>query len=232
MTALETVTQSSDHVSFSLGVPLMTQTHTCVNTKQDRCEVQRGPERALQTARTNPSQSTHKPDSSFNIFTFRYADKIMRKSQKPNIAVLEPTASQPKRDKTNLSYFQHGLLLFPKPGGRSWINNPWEDAEKAGQRFSSHICVFAQWSTDPPLCLCPCQCLLAVGKSLGSSSCAAAPVGFTFPLLRPPDAALRLVLAWAESCKTNSCGLPPFLSLPPCPGSSPLADLRLPWASA
>lgn len=80
----------------------------------------------------------------------------------------------------------------------------------------------------PPLCLCLCQCLLAVAESLGSSSCSAAPVGFTFSLLGPPDAALRLVLARAESRKTNLCGLPPLLSLPPCTDSSPLADLRLP----
>lgn len=63
-----------------------------------------------------------------------------------------------------------------------------------------------------PLCLCLCQCLLAVGKSLGSSSCSAAPAGFTFPLLDSPDAALRLVLALLNKLVwTSSLSLPPSL---------------------
>lgn len=131
--------------------------------------------------------------------------------------------------KPNLSYFQDRLLLFPKPGARSWTENPRKDADKAeaGESFSSHflcVCPVEHWS---PFSVCFCQCPLAVSDSPGSSSCSAAPVGFTFPLLRPPDAALSLVPARAESAKTNLCGLPPFLSLPPCSDSSPLADLRL-----
>ncbi len=87
---------------------------------------------------------------------------------------------------------------------------------------------FLSGALIPTLCLCLCQCLLAVGKSLGSSSCSAARVGFTFQPLRPPDAALRLVPARAESCKTNLCGLPPFLSLPPSPDSFSPSGLASP----
>lgn len=108
-----------------------------------------------------------------------------------------PSQNSQNEIKPNLSYFQHRLLLFPKPGGRSWIKNPREDADKAeaGESFSSHFFVCLPSGELIPLSACVCQCLLAVTDSLGSSSCSAAPVGFTFPLLRPPDAALRLVPA-------------------------------------
>lgn len=89
------------------------------------------------------------------------------------------------------------------------------------------VCLLSE-AQIPPLCLCLCQCPLAVVESLGSSSRSVVSVGFTFTLLRTPDAALCLAPVWAESCKTNLYGLPPLLSLPPYSDSSPVVDLRLP----
>lgn len=136
---------------------------------------------------------------------------------------------QPKRDKTKSVLLSaltvavpqvwqqklnsHSLRGCREGRGRAEIWEPYLHCLLSGALIpplSVSVSVFWQWESL-------CAAALARLHTLA----------FLFLLPRPPDAALRLVPGRAKSCKTNLCVLPPFLSLPPCLYSSPLAGLLL-----